>query len=148
MSIYYFFAEKMFRNRFEYVSPPFSPCEHRTLFPSVRSTLCHCEAPLCGAVAISRKGHRIKPPQDTFVPVGKIGDPAGYFCTRGERRVHKIRICRSVILRYRKSGDPKRYICTCVEEKEHTSKRVSIIAPDNVISKVQCATCCPNQTLK
>ena len=71
---------------------------HRPLFPSVRSTLCHCEAPLCGAVAISRKGHRIKHPRDTFVPVGKIGDPAGYFCTRGERRVHKIRICRSIAL--------------------------------------------------
>ena len=26
-------------------------------------------------------------------------------------------------------------------EKEHTSKRVSIIAPDNAISKAQCATC-------
>ena len=32
------------------------------------NALCHCEAPLCGAVAISRKGHRItKPTQDTFV---------------------------------------------------------------------------------
>ena len=26
-------------------------------------------------------------------------------------------------------------------EKEHTSKRVSVIAPDNAISKAQCATC-------
>ena len=32
------------------------------------NALCHCEAPFCGAVAISRKGHRIiKPTQDTFV---------------------------------------------------------------------------------
>ena len=33
-----------------------------------------------------------------------------------------------------------RYFCTCVEKKEHTNKRVSIIACNNVISKVQCAT--------
>ena len=59
---------------------------------------------------------------------------------RTKRR--KIRICRSVILRYRKSGDPKRYFCT-FGEKEHTSKRVSIIACNNVISKVQCATRVP-----
>ena len=32
------------------------------------NALCHCEAPLCGAVAISRKGILfIKPTQDTFV---------------------------------------------------------------------------------
>ena len=34
----------------------------------------------------------------------------------------------------------QKILCTCVEEKEHTSKRVSIIACNNVISKVQCAT--------
>ena len=34
-----------------------------------------------------------------------------------------------------------RYFCTCVEKKAHTSKRVSIIACNNVISKTQCATC-------
>ena len=44
---------------------------------------------------------------------------------------------RRSLLRY--SGDPKRYFCT-FGEKEHTSKRVSIIAPDNAISKAQCAT--------
>ena len=32
-----------------------------------------------------------------------------------------------------------RYFCTCVEKKAHTSKRVSIIAYNNVISKAQCA---------
>ena len=32
-----------------------------------------------------------------------------------------------------------RYFCTCVEKKAHTSKRVSVIACDNAISKVQCA---------
>ena len=31
-----------------------------------------------------------------------------------------------------------RYFRTCVEKKAHTSKRVSVIVPDNVISKVQC----------
>ena len=33
-----------------------------------------------------------------------------------------------------------RYFRTCVEKKAHTSKKVSIIACNNVISKVQCAT--------
>ena len=33
-----------------------------------------------------------------------------------------------------------RYFCTCVEKKAHTNKRVSIIACNNVISRVQCAT--------
>ena len=32
-----------------------------------------------------------------------------------------------------------RYFCTCVEKKAHTSKRVSVIACDNVISKAKCA---------
>ena len=36
-----------------------------------------------------------------------------------------------------------RYFCTCVEKKAHTSKRVSIAAPDNAISKEQCATHLP-----
>ena len=40
----------------------------RSLCFSVQRTLCHCETPLSGVVAISRKGHRIiKPTQDTFV---------------------------------------------------------------------------------
>ena len=30
-----------------------------------------------------------------------------------------------------------RYFCTCVEKKAHTSKRVSVIARDNVISKAK-----------
>ena len=37
--------------------------------------------------------------------------------------------------------NPRKILCTCVEKKAHTSKRVSIIAPDNAISKVQCAPC-------
>ena len=78
-----------------------------------------------------------------FCTRGKIGDPAGYFCTRGERRVHKIRICRSIAL-FNDSAlsqirGPQKILCT-FGEKEHTSKRVSIIACDNAISKVQCAT--------
>ena len=36
-------------------------------------------------------------------------------------------------------GDPTRYFCTC-GEKEQTSKRVSVIACDNVISKTRFAT--------
>ena len=34
---------------------------------------------------------------------------------------------------------PRGILCTR-GEKAHTSKRVSVIAPDNAISKVQCAT--------
>lgn len=34
-----------------------------------------------------------------------------------------------------------RYLCTCVEKKAQTSIRVSVIAPDNVISKAQFAPC-------
>ena len=41
-------------------------------------------------------------------------------------------------LRAEKRG-PQKILCT-FGEKAYTSKRVSIIAPDNVISKVQCAT--------
>ena len=39
----------------------------------------------------------------------------------------------------REKRDPERYFCT-FGEKAHTSKRVSVIAPDNVISKAKCAT--------
>ena len=46
----------------------------------------------------------------------------------------------AAFMRY--SGVPKRYFCT-FGEKEHTSKRVSIIACDNVISKAKCATHLP-----
>ena len=42
---------------------------------------------------------------------------------------------------------PQKILCT-FGEKEHTSKRVSVIACDNVISKVQCATRVRYQTLK
>ena len=34
---------------------------HSSLCYLVQRTLCHCEAPLCGAVAISRKGHLVIP---------------------------------------------------------------------------------------
>ena len=40
---------------------------------------------------------------------------------------------------------PQKILCT-FGEKEHTSKRVSIIACNNVISKVQCATHRPEGT--
>ena len=35
-------------------------------------------------------------------------------------------------------GGPRGILCT-LGEKAHASKRVSVIAPDNVISKAQCA---------
>ena len=37
---------------------------------------------------------------------------------------------------------PRGILCTR-GERAHTSKRVSVIVPDNVISKVQCATHLP-----
>ena len=40
---------------------------------------------------------------------------------------------------------PRGILCTR-GEKAHTSKRVSVIAPDNVISKAQCATHLPEGT--
>ena len=40
-----------------------------------------------------------------------------------------------------------RYFCTCVEKKAQTSKRVSVIACDNVISKEQFATHLPEGIL-
>ena len=77
----------MFRKRFEYVSPPLSPCEQHTL--------CHSEELHSNDVRIPRKGTLLQTP-------------------------------RKILLYLR-------------GEKAHTSKRVSIVAPDNAISKVQCA---------
>ena len=51
-----------------------------------------------------------------------------------------MRILSTVILRsLAHYGAPKKILCT-FGEKEHTNKRVSVIACDNAISKVQCAT--------
>ena len=43
------------------------------------------------------------------------------------------------MLRVFKIWEPRGILCTR-GEKARTSKRVSVIVPDNVISKVQCAT--------
>ena len=50
--------------------------------------------------------------------------------------------CNKFVISSGNTGDPKRYFCT-FGEKAHTSKRVSVIACDNAISKVQCATHLP-----
>ena len=59
-------------------------------------------------------------------------------------------LCHSEELRYNDVRIPRkgyhikphaRYFCTCVEKKAQTSIRVSVIAPDNVISKAQFAPC-------
>ena len=50
--------------------------------------------------------------------------------------------CNKFVISSGNTGNPKRYFCT-FGEKAHTSKRVSVIACDNAISKVQCATHLP-----
>ena len=52
---------------------------------------------------------------------------------------HTTKTAHHLDARFLKYGDPKRYFRT-FGEKEHTSKRVSIIASDNVTSKAKCAT--------
>ena len=56
-------------------------------------------------------------------------------CHSEELRCNDVRISRKGTILQTHA----RYFCTCVEKKAHTSKRVSVIACDNVISKVQCA---------
>lgn len=87
---------------------------------------CHCETPLCGVVAISRKGYLIiKPTQDTC-----IMGPDGILCTRWEKEYASVRqtfvACDDCLVK-NEAYD--------AEEKAQTSKRVSIIASDNAISK-------------
>ena len=92
------------------------------------NALCHCEAPLCGAVAISRKGILfIKPTQDTFVLAWR---------KKAQTSIRVSIIARdNAISKAQLSGTPRD---TCTRgEKAHTSKRVSIIACNNVISKAQ-----------
>ena len=149
MSIYYFFAEKMFRKCFEYVSPPF--VQFRTKY--AMSLRAENRGP---------RGILLYPweksgtPRDTFVPVGKRNKQANnkqltftaiawskaQFMTCSQNK--DLSQCDIAISQIR---GPQKILCT-FGEKEHTSKRVSIIACNNVISKVQCATRCPNQTLK
>ena len=62
------------------------------------------------------------------------------FSAKKTRRFSRV-FCRqkrdSRAINYR---GPRGILCTR-GEKEHTSKRVSIIAPDNAISEAKCATC-------
>ena len=61
--------------------------------------------------------------------------PNGILCTRWEKEYASVRqtfvACDDCLVK-NEAYD--------AEEKAHTSKRVSVIAPDNVISKEQCAT--------
>ncbi len=92
-------------------------------FVHFRAThLCHCER----SVAISRKGYLIiKPTQDTC-----IMGPDGILCTRWEKEYASVRqtfvACDDCLVK-NKAYD--------AEKKAQTSKRVSIIARDNAISK-------------
>ena len=69
---------------------------------------------------------------------------ARYFCTRVEKRSTRAKewALSLAITWFQKRSyrGPRGILCTR-GEKEHTSKRVSIIACDNVISKAKCATC-------
>ena len=58
-------------------------------------------------------------------------------CHSEELRCNDVRIPRKGYL----VKPHARYFCTCVEKKAQTSIRVSVIAPDNVISKAQFAPC-------
>ena len=64
--------------------------------------------------------------------------PNGILCTRWEKEYASVRqtfvACDDCLVK-NEAYD--------AEEKAHTSKRVSVIVPDNVISKVQCATHLP-----
>ena len=61
--------------------------------------------------------------------------PDGILCTRWEKECASVRqtfvACDDCLVK-NEAYD--------AEEKAHTSKRVSVIAPDNVISKAKCAT--------
>ncbi len=61
--------------------------------------------------------------------------PDGILCTRWEKECASVRqafvACDDCLVK-NEAYD--------AEEKEHTSKSVSVIAPDNVISKAKCAT--------
>ena len=61
--------------------------------------------------------------------------PNGLLCTRWEKEYASVRqtfvACDDCLVK-NEAYD--------AEKKSHTSKRVSVIAPDNVISKEQCAT--------
>ena len=96
--------------------------------PSVQHTICHCER--------------------------KNGVPAGYCVPVGKRHTQAKEWALSPpIMRFQKCSVRRisrkgyhikphaRYFCTCVEKKAQTSKRVSVIACDNVISKAQFAPC-------
>ena len=67
-----------------------------------------------------------------------IMGPNGILCTRWEKEYASVRqtfvACDDCLVK-NEAYD--------AEKKAHTSKRVSIIAPDNAISKVQCATHLP-----
>ena len=78
-------------------------------------------------------------PRDTVYPWGKgvckhkTGDCRLRRLTGQQRSIRRVRIPRKGTILQTHA----RYCCTCVEKKAHTSKRVSVIARDNVISKAK-----------
>ena len=89
---------------------------------SLRNTALRC----CGNLP---EGNHIKSHARYF-----IMGPNGILCTRWEKEYASVRqtvvACDDCLVK-NEAYD--------AEKKAHTSKRVSIIAPDNVISKAQCA---------
>ena len=80
-------------------------------------------------------GHRVKAMMRCFCLSAKAMLPSA-------RYVPLTRFGFIFVIPSGNTRDPKRYFCT-FGEKAHTSIRVSVIACDNAISKVQCATHLP-----
>ena len=84
---------------------------------------------------ISRKGYHIKP-HARYCIMG----PNGILCTRWEKEYASVRqtfvACDDCLVK-NEAYD--------AEEKAHTSKRVSVIAPDNVISKAKLCDVSPGR---
>ena len=98
----------------------------------------HCRLRQCdfkSAVCAVRKVHRVKAMMRCFCLSAKAMLPSA-------RCVPLTRFGFIFVIPSGNTRDPKRYFCT-FGEKAHTSKRVSVIACDNAISKVQCATHLP-----
>ena len=99
---------------------------------SVQRTLCHCEA---SPTAMPWQSPGREPYYKTHARYFIMG-PNGILCTRWEKEYASVRqtfvACDDCLVK-NEAYD--------AEKKAHTSKRVSIIACNNVISKAQCAPC-------
>ncbi len=101
-----------------------------------------CERQPFGWVLAHKLSHTTKTAHHLDALFLKYGDPAGYCVLAGKRnkqakdkQTNKVRL----FGQKRSKRGPQKILCT-FGEKEHTSKRASIIASDNVTSKAKCAT--------